>query len=696
MTLVSKFPLRSTLLLAVGAFVLAMLWALHTQHVWEDYYITYRASKNLATGHGLVFSPDERVHSFTSPLGVLLPALASVLTLNSSDTAALWIFRLMSGSAFAAAALLLWNLGRRLSPSPFAALLIAGLFVLDNKIIDNSVNGMETGLLLGFLAWTLWALFTAPPRQDRHLGLAWAGLMWTRPDSCVYIAVLSLAALVFHPVREERIALFRTFCRSALITTAVYLPWFAGAWLYYGSPVPHTVTAKGLFGDNTPAALWNGLWEFPQKIVAGESSLGATFLPPLGLTSGWPALAVNLSFGVSVVMMLIWMLPKVRWEARVASFAFAVGQYYLNVIVGFPVSWYIPQIATLGIVGLGLAAGQLYGHAQSRLPALRIGLAGLAGALVLAGGTLSVLAAHHLREQQRIIETGHRRVIGEWLRAEARSPRDTVFLEPLGYIGFFSGLKMLDYPGLSSPEVVAARKRATSRSYPYCWPELIWDLRPDWLVMRPYEVSQVRAADPAILYSQYRHVRTFDVSGEVDAVPFLPGRGYLHLDAVFEVYRRRDADEELRWSSPPRVVPVTLASAIRHEALDEVKERNGTFGAHAPAIIVHPVPAGARFVAGRFGINPEAYADPARATDGAEFQVHLVAADGSRRSVFARQLDPLANPADRESALLAVEIPEEGAESVEFIITAGPAGVANFDWTYWADLRFELPPGTQD
>lgn len=67
------------------AFVAAFMWACFTGHVWEDYYITYRSSKNLATGHGLVFNHGERLHTFTSPLGVLLPAAASLLTGNSSD-----------------------------------------------------------------------------------------------------------------------------------------------------------------------------------------------------------------------------------------------------------------------------------------------------------------------------------------------------------------------------------------------------------------------------------------------------------------------------------------------------------------------------------------------------------------------------------------------------------------------------------
>ena len=82
-----------------AAFTIAMVFALYTQHAWEDYWITFRTSKNLATGHGLVFNVGDRLHTFTSPLGVLLPALASLLTANSSDPAALWIFRLMGATA---------------------------------------------------------------------------------------------------------------------------------------------------------------------------------------------------------------------------------------------------------------------------------------------------------------------------------------------------------------------------------------------------------------------------------------------------------------------------------------------------------------------------------------------------------------------------------------------------------------------
>lgn len=65
-------------------------FALFTGHIWEDYFITFRSSLNLATGHGLVFQPGERVHTFTSPLGTLLPALFALGGGEEVVARALW------------------------------------------------------------------------------------------------------------------------------------------------------------------------------------------------------------------------------------------------------------------------------------------------------------------------------------------------------------------------------------------------------------------------------------------------------------------------------------------------------------------------------------------------------------------------------------------------------------------------------
>ena len=125
-------------------------------------------------------------------------------------------------------------------------------------------------------------------------------------------------------------------------------------------------------------------------------------------------------------------------------------------------------MALLGYLVLGLVFDELLDLA-GRLPQwhadrgwfrhARPVLLGTALFLLVAEMGLTFCAARLAHVQQRLIEDGVRRPIGLWLRAHAASPRDTVLLEPLGYIGYFSGLKMYDFPGLCSKEMVAVRRR---------------------------------------------------------------------------------------------------------------------------------------------------------------------------------------------------------------------------------------------
>ena len=151
------------------------------------------------------------------------------------------------------------------------------------------------------------------------------------------------------------------------------------------------------------------------------------------------------------------------------------------------------------------------------------------------GIILSGLAAYQLRIQQKVIEDGNRKQIGLWLAEQAKSQLDTVFLEPLGYIGFYSQLKMLDFPGLAAPEVVAARKKLGSDRAA----GLIQELKPDWLVLRAAEAQRISTSAPELLTQVYQEAKIFDVSDVVSSYGWLPGRDYLEADQSYIVFRRR-------------------------------------------------------------------------------------------------------------------------------------------------------------
>ena len=139
-----------------------------------------------------------------------------------------------------------------------------------------------------------------------------------------------------------------------------------------------------------------------------------------------------------------------------------------------------------------------------------------------------------LQAQQRLIEWGLRAPLGRTLKGSARSPHETVFLEPLGYIGFYSDLSMRDTPGLCAPEVVRLRKSGV-----LSMGALIHALQPDWAVLRAAEYAGLAPAELAELQRDYFLAAAPDQRAAVNAVSWLPGRNFLLNDAFFTVWRRK-------------------------------------------------------------------------------------------------------------------------------------------------------------
>jgi hypothetical protein len=305
--------IRPAVTVAAAGFLVALVFAIYTQHIWEDYLITFRCSRNLATGHGLVYTPGERLHSFTSPLGVLLPAGFSWLTGNQSATLALWLFRLTSIAALSAGMVLLFRVLQRLQQHRLATGLTLALVGLDAKLVDFSINGMETGLLFFFLALAIHGLVVPGPRQMLRIGAGWAGMMWTRPDSFVYIAALGISALFFSPNRvagQSRKDLLKTLLAAGLVCTVLYLPWFLWAWSYYGSPVPHTVMAKGM--NLPPHSLGERLLDlllFPGTLLTYDTHLDWVFTPAYAWVGGWPGSYLLFCTWSGFAVALAWPFP---------------------------------------------------------------------------------------------------------------------------------------------------------------------------------------------------------------------------------------------------------------------------------------------------------------------------------------------------------------------------------------------------
>jgi hypothetical protein len=505
-------------------FTICMVFAAATDHRWEDWYITFRASKNLALGNGLVFNEGERLMTYTSPLGTLMPALIKFIFLNNSDEVTIWGYRILCGVVLASSSFFLERIFTKLNVKIGFYFFAIFLFTFNFLVIDNTINGMESAFMVFFEFFLLSVIITQPRQYIGQLALAFAGIMYSRPDGFIYAGTLILSLYLFAklPILKFTKENIKSFAKALGLSILIFIPWIAWTWMYYGTPIPHTIIAKARHYDLQffVSATANFISNFK-----GSPNL---YLPSYAVNFGsWP-IFTPIATLISIISMFYWINPKANLIARALSFASMLMVYYLNVVSGLgPAPWYLPSAITPSLIVLTLALSDIW-CSKIRLAFYPI----LIGLTIFTGVTF-YQGTRMIRNQQRIVEFGNREQIGKWIKAN-KQPKDTGFMECLGYIGFYSELKTFDYPGMSSPEMVYARKTIKSENYA----DLINYLRPNWLILRAGESSEITARNPELMQKHYKLVKKFDQREAVNRANFTYGKNYLYVDAHFNIYHR--------------------------------------------------------------------------------------------------------------------------------------------------------------
>jgi hypothetical protein len=252
-------------------------------------------------------------------------------------------------------------------------------------------------------------------------------------------------------------------------------------------------------------------------------------MPPYSNMGSWSILPI-----IGWLSVLIGALYFLNFKGikiiRAISFSFYIGLFYLFA-VNSAMPWYLPNITIVFIVCIGLV---LQHHIKNRYAKRSIQFGFLFYTLIV-----FLTGAKSMKTQQEVIEFGNRKVIGIWLKHNAKKGQ-SVFMECLGYIGYYSQLKTFDFPGMSSPEIVAARKKTPKSNkikrkkdeYAY----IIADLRPDWLVLRPVETEIINGHNNRLLQNQYMLVKEFNVASKIPSG--ILGENYLRFDQEFRVYKK--------------------------------------------------------------------------------------------------------------------------------------------------------------
>jgi len=437
--------------LPVAAAVLTLTLLLSLLRRWgnDDPYITYRYASNLLAGHGFVYNVGERILSTTAPLyALLLAALGLVwpnLPLLSNVLSAMAV-------VLSAAFLFLWS---RAQGEAAVGLLAALVLSLSPSLLMTF--GAET---CTYVMLILAGLYAYDRQKWASAALALALAAMVRPDG-----LLAAAALALYHLARRRSAPWR----AAGLYAALVGAWYAGLWLYFGSPIPVTLLAKQ-----------------QQGVMANSTRFAAGFLKvlqrQLQLPLYWLHGPLALAGLVQVLRKARHWLPLLLWAALyfLAYSFLGVSSY----------AWYYAPLAPAFAVLVAEGAVWLL-RLLARLAVprtLRVGLMGLLLVAVLIPLLGGVVGAGWWSDPRLEVY----QEIGQWLESHTPQEASVGALEA-GIIGYYARRTVVDFAGLIQPDV--ARQMTPTSTYQDTAAWAIQTYRPDYVLLQQPGFGGLSASD---------------------------------------------------------------------------------------------------------------------------------------------------------------------------------------------------------
>ena len=513
--------LRGFIAAAVAARL--VFWAT-TNRMFEDGLTTITHARNVPLGLGLVHHAGEgNVHGFTSAIGVLIP-LAGELVHQGSGMLAM---RVASLIAVCIALVYARLICRDLRLGAFPTAFVLAYLAFDQNMIFYGMSGMETQVAVTVILGGVYHV----RRQDLVASGIWLGLApLARPEFVLWVAP-ALAYLALANLRRG--------IAAGGIAGAIVAPWIVFTTAYYGSPIPNTVVAKAAVSP-IPAILSNGSplpwleWLFGQ--VTGHIELLLYHFEPFHEV--WSTAAAPLPGPVLIVIAvvvadlfaigLVASRQVAGWWPALAfvGLFFAYRVYFIPTINYY--DWYLPPFLALVMIVVAAGLQRIYVWRPMITKSLSVALA--------FAFAMHVPFSFGVESKVQAVENEVRTNVAAYLKATV-PPGESVTSESAGYIGFYGGVKLFDYPGLTSKTSVRALQALPPDQRDL--PHLVAALRPDWLVLRPWELNSLREQFPEIA-AEYQVVRVFQMSGVSDAQLDADGANTISFGGLSET----DVDEK--------------------------------------------------------------------------------------------------------------------------------------------------------
>ena len=402
---------KSKILIAFIVIILLKSIFFFTRHIQEDALISWRVARNIIEFGVYGYNGAEKISASTTHLYVFIGVIFQTLFGEVN-----FIYPLLIFNTILLTIGIYW-LGKLLLKSTNQIILFILFVSFLPPAIKMSILGMEFGMLFffyiglikyGFVERKNWAFIALPVL-----------ILWTRIDTAIFLGLLFIYDVITQ--RKWNTPLMIGGILAILSTVAFN-------WFYFGEIVNNTITSKkNNYGNPSLLERWTefkyfapnyfGIIKFPTSIY-NFSTIFLFFISLIGL------------------IFLNGLLDSNR--KKVVTFLFVFGAIK-SLIFGFANSWFdwyywIPQICLfLPIIILILDS-----HHYKKLA--------LAYSILILIPFTGYQAVHSIATGHG--EWNHARKIGLFLDSIEPNKDNYIFLEPAGYIPYFSKLKVIDYVGL--------------------------------------------------------------------------------------------------------------------------------------------------------------------------------------------------------------------------------------------------------
>jgi hypothetical protein len=392
----------------------------------DDAYITFRYSKNLASGFGPTYNPGlPPVEGYTTFLWMLLMTVPHFIGVNVATFSKI-VGILLTCGTFALVAMITFQLTRgfpikaRLFFGVFGAYLLAMLPITS----VHAIAGMETSLFIFLIALMVYLVTVG--LLDGARSLYWAPLVglligMTRPEGNAISLLLLVVAWSFSaPGARKKLTWYSL--GLYILPGALYFLW---RYLYYDLILPLPFYMKVLHG----AGLFGGANEVGAYLLYLLPSIGLLFL--VGLLR---LRKEHLIILIPIVFLLLFYLFPVH----------AMGFQWRFIYPATPFIGILVAIGALTIFDL------LRGAIRSRLPWEPLVLAGL---LLIGFGNLQNLDGLIRDSQLYAAGISNYKTFGTLLSEYNHRHEYTVAIGDAGTVPYYSDWTVIDLFGLNSTEV---------------------------------------------------------------------------------------------------------------------------------------------------------------------------------------------------------------------------------------------------